>query len=184
MFVDAGSKYGPTFGTGDTIGCLLDRVTKTIRYTHNGSLLGIAFRQVPCDRKTMLYPSVGLRSAGEWIKANFGKEPFAFDIENYKQTTCKNFVDSILAMPLPSLPDGTSPNTITDAPPASELAQRKGTNAFPVLSGLGIPAATAPGGAANRSNGITSSSASTPLGVVVLNYMISQGYAVSTTQLR
>ncbi|RIB22137.1 concanavalin A-like lectin/glucanase domain-containing protein [Gigaspora rosea] len=60
--------YGPTFTTGDTIGCCLNFRNNTAFYTKNGVNLGIAFR----DLKDNLYPCIGIKSQGASIKANFG----------------------------------------------------------------------------------------------------------------
>ncbi|CAB4067212.1 RANBP9_10 [Lepeophtheirus salmonis] len=54
-----GQSYGPTFTTGDVIGC------------------GIAFTDIPSN----MYPTVGLQTPGEVVDTNFGQEPFLFDIE-------------------------------------------------------------------------------------------------------
>ncbi|KAI8127648.1 Ran-binding proteins 9/10 like protein [Lucilia cuprina] len=70
-----GQSYGPTFTTGDIIGCCVNFVDNTCFYTKNGIDLGIAFRDLP----TKLYPTVGLQTPGEEVDANFGQEPFKFD---------------------------------------------------------------------------------------------------------
>ncbi|XP_030564812.1 ran-binding proteins 9/10 homolog isoform X2 [Drosophila novamexicana] len=70
-----GQSYGPTFTTGDVIGCCVNFVNNTCFYTKNGVDLGIAFRDLP----TKLYPTVGLQTPGEEVDANFGQEPFKFD---------------------------------------------------------------------------------------------------------
>ncbi|XP_060651484.1 ran-binding proteins 9/10 homolog [Drosophila nasuta] len=70
-----GQSYGPTFTTGDVIGCCVNFVTNTCFYTKNGVDLGIAFTDLP----TKLYPTVGLQTPGEEVDANFGQEPFKFD---------------------------------------------------------------------------------------------------------
>ncbi|KAH8394752.1 hypothetical protein KR222_004059, partial [Zaprionus bogoriensis] len=70
-----GQSYGPTFTTGDVIGCCVNFVSNTCFYTKNGKDLGIAFRDLP----TKLYPTVGLQTPGEEVDANFGQEPFKFD---------------------------------------------------------------------------------------------------------
>uniref|UniRef100_A0A6P4FAH3 Ran-binding proteins 9/10 homolog isoform X1 n=1 Tax=Drosophila rhopaloa TaxID=1041015 RepID=A0A6P4FAH3_DRORH len=70
-----GQNYGPTFTTGDVIGCCVNFVNNTCFYTKNGIDLGIAFRDLP----TKLYPTVGLQTPGEEVDANFGQEPFKFD---------------------------------------------------------------------------------------------------------
>ncbi|XP_062926019.1 ran-binding protein 9 [Mobula hypostoma] len=74
-----GQPYGPTFTTGDVIGCCVNMINNTCFYTKNGHSLGIAFTDLPPN----LYPTVGLQTPGEVIDANFGQHPFVFDIEDY-----------------------------------------------------------------------------------------------------
>ncbi|KAJ8277055.1 hypothetical protein GJAV_G00070970 [Gymnothorax javanicus] len=74
-----GQPYGPTFTTGDVIGCCVNLINNTCFYTKNGHGLGIAFTDLPPN----LYPTVGLQTPGEVVDANFGQHPFVFDIEDY-----------------------------------------------------------------------------------------------------
>jgi len=64
-----GWPYGPRFGLGDTVGVLLDRAERTIRFFLNGQDLGPAFTDVAEER---LYPMAGMRTRGESVRANFG----------------------------------------------------------------------------------------------------------------
>lgn len=44
-----GQPYGPTFTTGDIIGCGVNLVDNTCFYTKNGHHLGIAFKDLPVN---------------------------------------------------------------------------------------------------------------------------------------
>ncbi|OAX43637.1 SPRY-domain-containing protein [Rhizopogon vinicolor AM-OR11-026] len=76
-----GTPYGPQFGAGDIIGCGIDFSQNRAFYTKNGALLGSVFDNIgkDCD----VYPAVGLCHPGESVRANFGHEPFKFDIEDH-----------------------------------------------------------------------------------------------------
>ncbi|KAJ3131521.1 hypothetical protein HK100_006293 [Physocladia obscura] len=93
-----GKPYGPTYTTGDYIGCILNNRDATISFTKNGLYLGVAFRNVPFSRPgssgvisasalTALYPTVGFRTPGECMDINFGTNSFdnefQFDIDSY-----------------------------------------------------------------------------------------------------
>lgn len=78
----SGHAYGPTFTTGDVIGCCFNLADKTIFFTKNGENLDIAFRGVT---STTLYPTLGLQTPGEIVEANFGQSDFVFDFDKYLQ---------------------------------------------------------------------------------------------------
>lgn len=92
-----GQPYGPTFTTGDIIGCGVNLVDNTCFYTKNGHHLGIAFRDLP----PRLYPTVGLQTPGEVVDANFGQEPFKFDIEDMLKELRAGTRATIYNFPLP-----------------------------------------------------------------------------------
>ncbi|KAF7722732.1 hypothetical protein EC973_002825 [Apophysomyces ossiformis] len=72
--------YGPSFGTGDVIGCGIDFRDMTAFYTKNGVHLGIAFHNI---KGGMIFPTVGFESPGDRIHTNFGGNEFLFDISQY-----------------------------------------------------------------------------------------------------
>ncbi|KAI1002915.1 hypothetical protein K3495_g5288 [Podosphaera aphanis] len=74
----SGKIYGPSFSANDVIGCGVIFRTNSAFFTKNGDHLGTAFRDV----KGKLYPSVGMKKAGEHITVNFGQRPFIFDINS------------------------------------------------------------------------------------------------------
>lgn len=81
-------EYGPTFTTGDTVGCCIDFQRQIVFYTKNGERLDVAFTNLMFDgmderEKDNIYPTVGLHSIGELVHINFGKESFMFDIIEY-----------------------------------------------------------------------------------------------------
>ncbi|KAM7190718.1 hypothetical protein V8F20_009623 [Naviculisporaceae sp. PSN 640] len=93
---NVGKPYGPRFGPGDTVGCLLNFREGVAQFTKNGQELGTAFRDVNFkDVKGKLYPTIGLKRNGDHIWANFGQLPFQFDIDGYMKKQQKMIRDRI-----------------------------------------------------------------------------------------
>ncbi|PIK50176.1 putative ran-binding protein 9 [Apostichopus japonicus] len=85
-----GIPYGPSYTTGDVVGCGINLVDNSCFYTKNGVHLGDAFKDLPSN----LYPTVGLQTPGESIETNFGQFSFVFDIEDMMQEmSCRTFND-------------------------------------------------------------------------------------------
>ncbi|KAJ2004157.1 hypothetical protein H4R26_002672 [Coemansia thaxteri] len=76
-----GTRFGPGFTTGDTVGCGIDFMLRRIFFARNGVFIGYAFERIDTARD--LFPCVGMRTPGEHVRANFGRRPFAFDIGHY-----------------------------------------------------------------------------------------------------
>jgi len=91
-----GQPYGPTFTTGDVIGCCVNHIDMTCFYTKNGVHLGTAFRDLP----PMLHPTVGLQTPGEVVEANFGQTPFVYNIGDYVEGWQKKTLANISCFPV------------------------------------------------------------------------------------
>ncbi|KAI9347929.1 hypothetical protein DFJ73DRAFT_835852 [Zopfochytrium polystomum] len=115
-----GKPYGPTFSTGDTIGCLVNFRRRTVSFTKNGIEIGIAFRNMKMQNE--LYPVIGMRTPNEELVANFGSCPFKFDIDSFVKDEKRHVWNDILATPL------VPPPTFSDPPPlfAPAVIQRAG----------------------------------------------------------
>ncbi|KAJ7785713.1 concanavalin A-like lectin/glucanase domain-containing protein, partial [Mycena metata] len=122
-----GTPFGPTFGTGDTIGCGIDFSTYQAFFTKNGTLIGSAFKDV--GKSTDLYPSIGLRHSGEAVRVNFGQEPFRFDIEYHVHQQRINTWSNILTTPIdPSLITGQTTTPKAKAEPVTEEQTKRSIN--------------------------------------------------------
>ena len=82
----------------DVIGCGINFHTNTAFFTKNGRYLGMQIMEVPRlvliivgtafkDLKPNMhyYPSIAMKKPNEMLRANFGQEPFAFDIDTMMQ---------------------------------------------------------------------------------------------------
>ncbi|KAF6266424.1 hypothetical protein COO60DRAFT_452801 [Scenedesmus sp. NREL 46B-D3] len=131
----SGRAFGPPFGTGDVVGALLDRGQHTISYFKNGEPVGTAFYGV---HEQQLYPCVGMRTANEEIRANFGCSPFAVDLAALQQQFRQRVLNSIAAVPLPAAVD-------LSASPAARFAGGSGGGA---AAAAGRPSSSSRRGAA------------------------------------
>lgn len=94
----SGKPFGPKFGTLDVIGCGINFRTNTAFFTKNGQYIGQSDGVSP-ERELIIlgapfkdlkpnvqyYPSIGMKKPNEALRANFGQEPFAFDIDSVVQ---------------------------------------------------------------------------------------------------
>ncbi|KAF9015400.1 hypothetical protein BDQ17DRAFT_1341003 [Cyathus striatus] len=95
-----GTPYGPTYGAGDVVGCGIDFTTNKAFFTKNGVLIGDVFENVGKD--TDLYPSVGIQHTGESVRANFGHDPFKYDIDYHVRRRYSDTWSTILRTPIDS----------------------------------------------------------------------------------
>ncbi|KAI8060754.1 hypothetical protein BC940DRAFT_350428 [Gongronella butleri] len=88
-----GRNFGPSFTTNDVIGCGIDFTNQTGFYTKNGTMIGVAFENISTSET--FYPVVGLRTPGEAVLANFGDEPFLFDIDQFVKQKQADMMDQV-----------------------------------------------------------------------------------------
>ncbi|KAJ3220253.1 hypothetical protein HDU67_003268 [Dinochytrium kinnereticum] len=105
-----GKKYGPTYATGDVIGCRVNFLTMSVAFVKNGMELGNAFEDL--DRNAVLYATIGMRTPGEVMEVNFGQSPFRYDIDTYVQDERARLWSSIQSNRL--LPPTPTPPTISE----------------------------------------------------------------------
>ena len=101
----SGRSFGPQFTQGDIIGVIVNRPRRTLQYTKNGILIGTAFSNLPnpATSKLELFPTVGFRTAGEQVKANFGAKPFKFGIDIIILDEQRRLQQSVSQVQLPAM---------------------------------------------------------------------------------
>ncbi|KAL7747857.1 hypothetical protein RI367_006792 [Sorochytrium milnesiophthora] len=191
-----GKPYGPTFTTGDTIGCCINFITNVAFYTKNGVSLGVAYKDIPFNKPSptnippasaqhthgapnqpphglLVYPSVGMRTPGEAVEVNFGQNPFKFDIESYVKEEKERLWRHINATSVPSAALGVSP------PPSAAAAKSEESAPTPVTNSNAATASATAGPAAAASEAQFTSA----LNELVLSYLVHHGYSQTATTL-
>ncbi|KAK4483880.1 hypothetical protein RD792_011089 [Penstemon davidsonii] len=75
-----GETFGPTFSTGDTVGCGINYASQEFFFTKNGAVVGSVYK----DIKGPLFPTVSVHSQHEEVTVNFEKQSFVFDLDAYE----------------------------------------------------------------------------------------------------
>ncbi|KAF9167408.1 hypothetical protein DFQ26_004738 [Actinomortierella ambigua] len=78
-------EYSFEYNEGDTVGCGVNFMDRTVFFTLNGDMLGVAFRFI--KDSIPLYPAIALSQSGTEINANFGDQTFLFNIVDYKKAS-------------------------------------------------------------------------------------------------
>ncbi|HAG44903.1 MAG TPA: hypothetical protein DCL31_18225 [Clostridium sp.] len=85
--------YGSQIRNNDVLGVLLDLNNKTLSFSKNGIMLGIAFEGLP---NTYLFPTIGQGSStySTILTVNFGSTPFKYPIpEGYQPYNNSMFIE-------------------------------------------------------------------------------------------
>jgi hypothetical protein len=75
-------------------GCGVNFLSRSLFFTKNGELLGIAVQKLKHCRK--FYPIVTLHSAGARVRLNFGDRPFVFPVGEHIRQIDEAFKGSTL----------------------------------------------------------------------------------------
>lgn len=92
-----GEAFGPTYGSGDTVGAGINYASHEFFFTKNGQVVGT----VEKDVKGRLFPTISVHSQYEEVIVNFGKDPFVFDVKVYEATLRKKQLDVIERILIP-----------------------------------------------------------------------------------
>ncbi|CAO1605534.1 hypothetical protein XANCAGTX0491_009050 [Xanthoria calcicola] len=95
-----GKRYGPTFTTGDVVGCGINFMTGSAFFTKNGVHQGNAFRDL---KDINVYPSVGMKRPHAQVTVNFGQRPFVFDIDDMMKREREVISEAIISTDISSL---------------------------------------------------------------------------------
>ncbi|KAL8950276.1 MAG: hypothetical protein Q9222_003680 [Ikaeria aurantiellina] len=95
-----GKGYGPTYTTGDVIGCGINFLTGCAFFTKNGVFQGTAFRDL---KNVEVHPSVGMKRPQAQLTTNFGQRPFVFDIDGMIRSERTTIQDAINTTNIASL---------------------------------------------------------------------------------
>lgn len=76
-----GLPYGPTFGSGDVVGCGINFAKRKLFFTKNGEHLGY-LDNVILKLGNDYFPVIGMQAQKETAVANFGQEEFLFDLKS------------------------------------------------------------------------------------------------------
>ncbi|KAF5246539.1 hypothetical protein FAUST_1265 [Fusarium austroamericanum] len=74
-----GKHFGPVYNVNDVIGCGVNFKENSAFFTKNGVKIGTAFHDVGRGK---LYPTIGLKKPGEFVRVNFGQTPFVYNIDD------------------------------------------------------------------------------------------------------
>ena len=183
----SGSVYGPTFTTGDRIGCGIDFARGRAFFTKNGRYIADVFEDLngfpgPGD----LYPSVGLRSTEEAIRANFGQEPFAFNIFSHVQQR-KNMAWAGIQQTRVQWTVDAARRVICTAAAPQKKADAKEKVREPIVAPVPIPPTVAAGAvlaAGTDAEETGGAGPGAPLNELILSYLTHHGYAGAAQAFR
>ncbi|OCH84452.1 SPRY-domain-containing protein [Obba rivulosa] len=168
-----GSSYGPTFDSGDVIGCGIDFSQNRAFYTKNGAFLGMVFDSIFPAAATPfeLFPAIGLRHNAESVRANFGAAPFRYAIADHVRAQRDKVWVEVMRRPVDwgILSARDAERESGEQREREEHADAEGeAGAGMVRSGLGLGSA---------GNVLEEEEAKAPLRKLVLAYLAHHGYA-------